>query len=141
VEGAPAAAGVVPAPDPAAPERYRRLHQAIRDGLVLACHDVSEGGLGVALAEMCIAGRLGIAVRSLPDREVATALFAESLGRLVVEVAPRDLERFRRMLGSEVTIIGDVTEDDDLVVPGMRPLAVSELADAFNRVVFPEALT
>jgi phosphoribosylformylglycinamidine synthase subunit PurSL len=139
VQGAPAAAGVVPAPDPAAPERYRRLHHAIRDGLVLACHDVSEGGLGVALAEMCIAGRLGIAVRSLPDRDVGTALFAESLGRLVVEVAPRDLDRFSAMLGSDVTIIGDVTADDDLVVPRMRPLAVSELADAFNRIVFPEA--
>ena len=41
--------------DPSAPARYRALHQAIRAGLVAACHDVSEGGLAVALAEMCIA--------------------------------------------------------------------------------------
>ncbi len=34
--------------------RYRLLHQAIQQGLVQACHDLSEGGLGVALAEMCI---------------------------------------------------------------------------------------
>jgi hypothetical protein len=38
-----------------------------------------------------------------------------------------------------VGVIGEVTADDDLVVPRMRPLAVSELADAFNRIVFPEA--
>ena len=47
-------------PIPTRPARYRRLHAAIRAGLVPACHDVSEGGLAVALAEMCIAGRLGV---------------------------------------------------------------------------------
>jgi phosphoribosylformylglycinamidine (FGAM) synthase-like enzyme len=48
---------------PAAPlDRYRALHRTIGDGLVRACHDLSEGGLAVALAEMCIAGRLGAAV-------------------------------------------------------------------------------
>ena len=90
---------------------------------------------------MCIAGRLGITVRTLPERDLATALFAESQGRLVVEVAPRDLDRFREMLGNDVTVIGAVTEDDDLVVPGMGAIAVTELADAFNRIVFPGATT
>jgi phosphoribosylformylglycinamidine synthase len=137
VLGAPDEVGVVPAPDPAAPERYRRLHRAIGEGLVRACHDVSEGGLAVALAEMCIAGRLGITVTALPDRDLATALFSESQGRLVVEVAPNELNRFREMLGDDVSVIGAVTEDDDLVVPGMRAIAVTELADAFNRIVFP----
>ena len=140
VAGTPDEPGVVPAPDPAAPERYRRLHRAIGEGLVRACHDVSEGGLAVALAEMCIAGRLGITVAALPRPDLATALFAESQGRLVVEVAPRDLDRFREMLGDDVLVIGTVTEDDDLVLPGVRALLVTELADAFNRVVFPETV-
>ena len=48
------------------PERYRRLHRAIRSGVVRACHDVSEGGLAVALAEMCIAGRLGARIDHAP---------------------------------------------------------------------------
>ena len=68
VLGEPADPGVAPAPDPDAPERYRRLHQAILAGLVRACHDVSEGGLAVALAEMCIAGRLGADDRHAPPR-------------------------------------------------------------------------
>ena len=38
--------------------RYRKVHAAIRQGLVAACHDLSEGGLAVAAAEMCI-GRHG----------------------------------------------------------------------------------
>ena len=139
VHGAPDAPGVVPGPDPGAPERYRRLHRAISEGLVRACHDVSEGGLAVALAEMCIAGRLGITVTALPHPDIATALFAESQGRLVVEVAPRDLDRFRELVGDGVHAVGVVTEDEDLVLPGVRALPVTELADAFNRIVFPEA--
>ena len=139
VHGAPAEPGVVPAPDPEAPDRYRRLHRAIGAGLVRACHDVSEGGLAVALAEMCIAGRLGITVTTLPHADLATALFAESQARLIVEVASRDLDPLRELLGGDMAVIGVVTEDDDLVVPGIRALAVSELADAFNRIVFPGA--
>ena len=55
----------VPAPDATAPTRYRRLHQALRSGRVVACHDLSEGGLAVALAEMAIAGRLGLSIDTL----------------------------------------------------------------------------
>ena len=42
--------------------------RAIRAGLVQSCHDVSEGGLAVALAELCIAGRLGVDDRRAPPR-------------------------------------------------------------------------
>ena len=92
--GAPPVAGAAPQPDPDAPARYRRLHAAILAGLVQSCHDVSEGGLAVALAELCIAGRLGAAIDTLPHPDVATALFAESIGRLVVEVRPDDVATF-----------------------------------------------
>ena len=79
---------------PGAPERYRRLHRAIRSGLVRSCHDLSEGGLAVAIAEMCIGGRLGATIDTLPHDDVATALFSESIGRLVVEVDPADVDAF-----------------------------------------------
>ena len=41
---------------------YRALHQAIREGLVASCHDVSDGGIGVALAESAFAGGFGAIV-------------------------------------------------------------------------------
>jgi phosphoribosylformylglycinamidine synthase len=138
VLGPPEQPGTVPAPDPDAPERYRRLHRAIGEGLVQSCHDLSEGGLAVALAEMCIAGRLGIEVTALPVSDLTTALFSESQARFVVEVAPRDLERLAALMGDEAHLLGVVTEDDELVLPGVRPLDVSELADAFNRIIVPE---
>ncbi|MBN2086391.1 MAG: phosphoribosylformylglycinamidine synthase subunit PurL [Anaerolineales bacterium] len=76
-----------PAPDlPAfAPALYRCLHTAIRKGLVLSCHDLSEGGLAVAAAEMCIAGRLGMLL-DLDDDDTTLALFGESNSRFLVEV-------------------------------------------------------
>lgn len=132
VLGAPGDAGVVPAPDPAAPARYRNLHRAITEGMVRACHDVSEGGLAVALSEMCIAGRLGIDVERLPSDDLVTALFAESSGRLVVEVAPDDLDAFTDLLGEAVQILGTVTAREVLTIPGVAPLPVEALVDAFG---------
>ncbi len=70
---------------PAAPAVYRALHQAIRAGWVRSAHDLSEGGLGVAAAEMAIAGRLGMNL-DLPGDDALQALFGETNGCLLVEV-------------------------------------------------------
>ena len=80
----------------------------MRTGLVRSCHDVSEGGLAVAVAEMAIAGGLGVDDRRLPRPATRhTALFAESTGRLWCEVAPDDVRprSWPRMLG-EPTCVG-----------------------------------
>ncbi len=53
-------------PTPTHPADTATSTQAILEGLVRACHDLSEGGLAVALAEMCIAGRLGAEITDLP---------------------------------------------------------------------------
>ena len=47
---------------PLAAKTFDLLHKAIGDGLVASCHDLSDGGLGAALAEMCFAGGLGCEV-------------------------------------------------------------------------------
>lgn len=76
-----------------APAVYRALHAAIKQGLVKSCHDLSEGGLAVAAAEMCIGGRLGLILdESIP----AEACFAETNGCLLAEIAPRRRNRFPR---------------------------------------------
>jgi phosphoribosylformylglycinamidine synthase len=130
--GAPVNAGVAPAPDPDAPERYRRLHAAMRSGLVVACHDVSEGGLAIALAEMCLAGRLGATIDALPHDDLATALFSESTGRLIVEVRPHDVDAFMTILGRPAARIGVVTDDSLLSITGVEPIPVDRLVAAFN---------
>jgi phosphoribosylformylglycinamidine synthase II len=106
----------VPTPVPDAVETMRALHKAIRAGLARACHDLSEGGLAVAAAEMALAGRLGLEVdlANLPrTADVKTddvALFSESSARFLVEVAPEDAAAFQKALaGRPVVQLGHVT--------------------------------
>lgn len=140
VFGEPAEAGSAPAPDPDAPSRYRHLHQAINDGLVRSCHDISDGGLAVTLAEMCIAGRLGAEITDLPHDLLAASLFAESQSRLVVEVAEDDVDRFTDMMHEPVHVLGRVVEEHELRLPGVDPIPIDTLADAFNRISFPDPI-
>jgi len=79
-----------------APPLYRCLHRAIANKLVRSCHDLSEGGLSVALAEMCIGGRLGCEIQ-LNSNDITTQLFSESNGRLIVEVEPHLCSAFEEL--------------------------------------------
>jgi len=123
-------AGVVPEFDRDAPARYRALHRAIREGLVASCHDVSEGGLAVALAEMSIASGLGVTVDSLPHPDVTAALFSESAGRLVVEVADSDVAAFTAIVG-DTHRLGVVTSEPALAIGGVATIGVDRLRDTF----------
>jgi phosphoribosylformylglycinamidine synthase len=131
VSGTPFEA-TVPAPDPDAPLRYRRLHQALRTGRVLACHDLSEGGLAVALAEMAIAGRLGLSIDALPGPDPISALFSESSSRFVCEVAADDVAWLVEQLGEPVTLLGTVSAEPTVALPGARPLSLDALITAFG---------
>jgi phosphoribosylformylglycinamidine (FGAM) synthase-like enzyme len=91
--------GRVPHVDFAAARRiFERLHQAIAQGLVRSCHDLSEGGLAVALGEMVFAGEVGAEITSLRGlgvQENDTALlFSESASRFIVEVEPAKVAAF-----------------------------------------------
>ncbi|MDQ6873989.1 MAG: phosphoribosylformylglycinamidine synthase subunit PurL [Actinomycetota bacterium] len=57
-----------------------------REGLLLAAHDLSEGGLAQALVESCLQGRVGADIRLAADADPFVCLFAESAGRAVVAV-------------------------------------------------------
>jgi phosphoribosylformylglycinamidine synthase len=95
----------VPRRAPHGPATARVLHRAIAAGTVRACHDCSEGGVAVALAEMALAGRLSASasLSQVPlggDREFTAdwVLFSESNGRYLVEVKREDVEVFEYMV-------------------------------------------
>ena len=121
-----------PAPDAGAPERYRSLHQILRTGRVRSCHDLSEGGLAVALAEMCIGGRLGADIDTLPDPDLATSLFSESTGRFVCEVNPDDVVWFLDALSEPAVVLGDVILDSELRLLGIPSIRLEALQAAFK---------
>jgi phosphoribosylformylglycinamidine synthase II/phosphoribosylformylglycinamidine synthase I len=119
--------GMPPQPVPQSLELMRRLHQAMRAGLVRACHDVSEGGIAVSLAEMCIAGRLGAEVYihniASPDLEQADLhkLFTESSGRFIVEVEQGKEREFAAIFEHyPCHVLGVVRSEAALVIK--RPL-------------------
>ncbi len=99
-----------------APALYRALHRAIHAGLVASLHDLSEGGLAVSAAEMAFAGGLGLrlALDALhPDFVIA--LFAETNGCLLAEVAPEKADAFEAALdGLPFRLLGEVTADGAL---------------------------
>jgi len=106
-----------------APQIAARIASAIADGLVAGCHDCSEGGLAVALAEMAFAGGLGIEanLRGLPRSKDCSRtdaqLFSESNSRYIVEVTPENFDAFaKRMLNLPFGQIGTVTGTPRLLV-------------------------
>ncbi len=109
--------GTVPQPNYDAPRIFSALHQAIQKGYVRACHDLSEGGLAVTLAEMCIGGQLGAKVNlaAIPQHPIVT-LFSESLGRFIVEVPPNESAAFEALFeGLPCSYLGEVIADPILM--------------------------
>jgi phosphoribosylformylglycinamidine synthase subunit PurSL len=124
-------------------DRYRLLHSAIRQGWIQACHDLSEGGLAVALAEMCIGGRLGATInighwQLDTERQTDTEiLFSERNGRLLIEIAPEDARVVEaHFLGQRLVLLGTVSAEPRLVVnfdaTSLIDLTVAELVRAWK---------
>jgi phosphoribosylformylglycinamidine synthase len=106
-----------------APKIAKRVGDAIARGLVLSCHDCSEGGLAVALAEMAFAGGLGIEAdlrgiaKSADCSRIDTQLFSESNSRYIVEVEQGNYDAFvKLMLNLPFGQIGKVTEEKTLII-------------------------
>ncbi len=121
--------GRPPAPDLDAERRLAALlAAAAADGLLAAAHDLSDGGLAVALAEACLRGGVGCTVRLAGDP--FTALFSESAARCVVAVRPGAEAAFGRLHdahgvpGQAIGTIGG----DSLTVDGLFAIPVAELA-------------
>ncbi|MBW7474860.1 phosphoribosylformylglycinamidine synthase subunit PurL [Paenibacillus oenotherae] len=66
---------------------------AIQQGLVASAHDLSEGGLAVALAESCISGKLGAEVNVATSLRADAALFSESQSRILLSVKPEQADK------------------------------------------------
>ena len=119
------------------PKVYKALHQAILSNLIRSAHDLSEGGLAVAAAEMCIGGRLGMKIESNMRDDAVRVLFGESTGTLLVEVRKRDKEKILSMFnGLPCERIGIVVENENLSVSihgfDILNMSLSDLITAWN---------
>ena len=69
---------------------------------------VTHGGLGIALAKVAIAGRLGMDITIPSGMRPDYYLFSESLGRFVVTVAPDNKRAFEQIVGTDAILLGRV---------------------------------
>jgi phosphoribosylformylglycinamidine synthase len=97
--------GQVPTVDPQRARRtFSAIHEAISADAVDSCHDLSEGGLAVAMAEMCFAGGIGAELdlstvpRTPAELSPVTLLFAESNTRFLCEVSENNCAQFESIL-------------------------------------------
>ena len=130
-----------------AKELMDSLSVATEKGLVRACHDCSEGGIGVAVAEMAFAGGLGANIRleAVPLGEPINRddfiLFSESNSRFLVEVAPGSQDEFEKVMqGTSLAAIGRVTDAEALEIYGLNgskvvAASLDELKEAWQRPI------
>ncbi len=102
----------------------------IETGEVAICHDISDGGIAVAVAEMALAGDIGARIEVPAETTVADAwLFGEDQGRYLVQVAPEaaaDIVARAETAGVGARIVG-VTGGDALTLGGGRNIPLGEL--------------
>jgi len=124
--------GAPPPVDLAAEKRNGDAVRAlILDGTATAVHDLSDGGLAIALAEMAMASGIGAMIDALPAGPAHAALFGEDQARYLLTVAPSDEAKAAaacKAAGVAIQRLG-VTGGDALVLPGAAVL-VSRLKDA-----------
>ena len=121
----------------------KTLGSAIRMGLVQACHDLSEGGLAVAAAEMSLAGLLGMTIdlkqtphetttlaegTKSPDDFNTILLFSESASRFLVEISPENQVAFEAYMRTNgvygFTCIGVVNDTERFVIQNTNQLLI-----------------
>ncbi|HEX3996942.1 MAG TPA: phosphoribosylformylglycinamidine synthase subunit PurL [Pirellulales bacterium] len=145
------AGGQVPRVNPPlAKATFAALHRAIQLQLVRACHDLSEGGLAVAAAEMAFAGQFGARIflehaphhiESMIEAESASPavasqhnamlLFAESNSRFLCEVAPEAAEAFEEVMGDVPhSAVGEVLAEPRLQIVSVDPANPVNVVDA-----------
>ena len=105
---------------------FKAVTKAIDSGLIKSCHDLSEGGLAVAAAEMAFAGGYGLKLelskvlgKALKRNDFV--LFSESNSRFLLEVSEQDRQDFEGLMkGKSCAKIGRVTKDERLVINGLN---------------------
>ena len=112
---------------------YKAIEKAISQNLLRSCHDMSDGGLGCALAESAFAGDCGVEI----DLNAAPAsgifrddflLFSESQSRFVVSIRKKDLEAFTALFRSiPFGVLGKTKKDKRFVIKGLQGKTIIDL--------------
>ncbi|MCX5804439.1 MAG: phosphoribosylformylglycinamidine synthase subunit PurS [Proteobacteria bacterium] len=105
---------------------FKGLEKSIQTGIIKSCHDISDGGIGCALAESAFAGGLGVEVdlSFVPATGIFRddfLLFSESQSRFILSISEGDLEKLEVLLRSiPFGVIGKVRSDEKFLIRGIN---------------------
>ena len=116
------------------PRFYVAFYKSVQEKLVAACHDLSEGGLAVAAAEMCMAGRLGAQIHLRNNEVPVRALFGETSGCFLVEVTAESQFEFEDLMSNyAVRLIGKVESQQNLqMIHAKKTILNAPIADLLS---------
>lgn len=107
-------------------ELYRQYHSAVRAGLILSTHDIGEGGLAVAAAEMGFSLTAGIELSLESALSADELLFSESPGRFLIEISPDNLAQAQAVIPSLKAIGNATPEHRKLTIKGYGKTLIDE---------------
>jgi phosphoribosylformylglycinamidine synthase len=128
----------LPVPENSLP-LYRNLASCIATGMIKSCHDCSDGGLGVTIAESILGGRYGADIHAekfpgfhVNELNIPELLFSETQSRFIISIDPSDKHRFEQLINQghlekNCQLVGEVTTKEDFRVfnNGKTVLSVS----------------
>ncbi|MEO0092229.1 MAG: phosphoribosylformylglycinamidine synthase subunit PurL [candidate division WOR-3 bacterium] len=129
---------------------FRALYQAIQSGLVSACHDLSEGGLAIAVAEMCFAGEIGaeIFLKNIKATCPSTqnhddvCLFSKSNTRFICAISEAHQDKFEKIMKNlPYTLIGQTNASDVFQVYDKDHLLIINLKIQIMKNIWQTALS
>jgi phosphoribosylformylglycinamidine (FGAM) synthase-like enzyme len=112
----------------------KAVRELIRAGIVKTAHDCSDGGLAVALAEMCFGNDVGARVDLKSKVRADHLLFGEDASRIVIAYSPDNAARVEQTCGSLLVDIGQ-TGGSALVFEGLFTASVAALREAWSRAI------
>lgn len=126
-------------------KQFVRLHELIRDGRLLSCHDIKEGGVLATVAEMTFGNERGakLDLTNLTDENPAGFLFNETTGRFVIEV-PYDVDIAELFVDLPYKVIGKTHNGSRLKIQTSKAqvveLSMSEMKEAYHNPVLESIL-
>lgn len=121
-----------------AKDLYMKVMEANEEGLIESNHDISDGGLAVALSECVLGTNFGFRVKtdSIDKLHLNAKLFSETHSRFVVSVKVNNKDKFETVFGNKAILLGEVTGEGECIFEDNEKeiikINVSELEKAFR---------
>lgn len=106
-------------------ERYKKIHRIVKKNGFNSLHDLSEGGLAVALTEGCFGNNLGLSIK-LNEDNLTEALFNETPGRFIASVSEDNCKLLEDLFGDDLMLLGEVTDQTKLVINNKEKIVLSK---------------